>query len=144
MRSGRQGGRSTSGVGGRKFSGEYCVDSRERSRPYMRTGQVRRRGGGGGELPPMVWTFFFFCLSAQSRTVMMIVPYPIMVIILPPHFSVGCVGIPPPPSTPLSASFRAGAVLSEIFGHFVPPPPQANTLAPPMGQGKIVLFVCLS
>ena len=34
-------------------------------------------GGAGGNFPPMVLAFFFFfCLSAQSRTLMMIIPLP--------------------------------------------------------------------
>ena len=48
-----------------------------------------------------------------------------------------CVGFPPPPPPPLSDFFRAGAKFygsrssSETFLQFCPPP-QANTLAPPL------------
>ena len=83
-------------------------------------------GWQGGKPPPPppppygfgLWFFFvFFGLSAQSRTVMMIIPLP--------HYGnnfatkkIGrknCVRVPPPPPPPpfaLSVVFRAGAMLS--------------------------------
>ena len=85
--------------------------------------QARHLGVVGGQSPPMVFGLFgfFFCLSAQSLTVIMIIPLP--------HYGNNfstqkkkkmcrekCVGAPPPPPpSPLSTIFRAGAVLSETF-----------------------------
>ena len=71
--------------------------------------------------PPMVLAFFssfFSRLSAQSRTVMMIIPLP--------HYGNNfatknfgrgkmCQSPPPPPPPRLSVVSRAGAMLSEIF-----------------------------
>ena len=84
--------------------------------------QARRLGVAGGAIPPMVLAFFvLFCLSAQSRTVMMIIPLPV------PHYGNNFAtknfcreknmseSPPPPPPPHLSVVFRAGAMLSEIF-----------------------------
>ena len=88
--------------------------------------QARGQGvaGGGGQLPPMFFVCVLFCLSAQWRTVMMIIPLPHY----GNNFATKFFGQkksvsdapPPPPPPPLSAFFRAGAVLSETFGHFAP------------------------
>ena len=81
-----------------------------------------RGKGGGGQLPPKAFFFcFFFCLSAQSRTIIMIIPlYPIMIIILPQNISVGkkYVGSPPPLS--LSASYHGRRSAQRDI---LPPPP---------------------
>ena len=64
----------------------YCILSKNLclySKNLCSNASVTRRGirevagGGGGELPPMIVALLFFCLSAQSRTVIMIIPLPL-------------------------------------------------------------------
>ena len=101
--------------------------------------QCRRGVRGWRAIPPMILPFisFFFCLSAQSRTVMVIIPLPHY-----DNFSTNvfrsekkCVEVPPPPPPPPAERlFRAGAVLIEAFCHSPPPPPPRKHLVPPLLQ----------
>ena len=95
---------------------------------------------GFGLLGGFFFLLLFFYLSAQSRTVMMIIPLP--------HYGNNfattnfgrkkCVEVPPPPPppTPLISFFMQD--LRDFRGWhlqlrgILPPPPQANTLAPPL------------
>ena len=62
-------------------------------------------GVAGGQFPPL--PMFCFGLSAQSRTVMIIIPYP----------------VEPPPPPPLFWRKMARAAVARHFGNFAPPPP---------------------
>ena len=81
--------------------------------PNLKTGAASG-GWQGGIAPLWLWASppLFFCLSAQSQNDNTPTP-------------------PPPPHThTLSAFFRAGAVLSETFCHFAPPPMQTPWCRP--------------
>ena len=115
------------------------------------TGAALGGGRGGGELPPMIFVCLLvclFCLSAQSRTVTM------MMIIPLPHydnnFATKNFGrtkknvseSPPPPPPERLFLFRAGPQCSAR--HFAilppPPPPQANTTTPSRTQTYLFDF----
>ena len=110
----------------------------------MAFSQAGAASGGG-----MILALFFFLVSSVTY-VMMTIPLPQYDNFATKKNQVGqkCVNVsespPPPPPPPLSDLFQSWRSAQQgIFCHFAPnpPPPSANTLAPPLFTSNHILHI---
>ena len=98
---------------------------------------LRRHGGGGGGLPPpsfYLLVCLFACQLQRSVMAMIILPTPLWMFFLNKIWNrkQKCVGVPHPPLGDFFRKLAQICLASPAVARHPPPPPQANTLAPPL------------